>query len=283
MTDATTPSGGQPLCLTCGEPHDFDQQYCLECGARLPAAPSPREDTPIWAWTAVVTLALVAIVSGIVVALLASSDDADASQVALVAQVTTVQPAATEAPEPTPAPEPPVTVPIEGPDAAPPDSTGPDAAPGEGDPELEQQPPVSGEDLLPGVEEPPDSFSDPLGLGPPQPPGQLEPSEPTPPSSPPAPSSAAVDWPSSTDGFTVILSSVPESLGRSQADSRAARARSEGLDEVGVLRSADYDSLRQGYWVTFSGVHDTLNAARAELAGARAAGFPTAYTRRVAG
>lgn len=283
MTDATTQSGGQPLCLTCGEPHEFDQQYCLECGARLPAASSPREETPIWAGTAVVTLALVAIVSGIVVALLASSDDVDASQVALVTQVTTVQPAATEAPEPTPAPEPPVTVPIEG----------PDGAPGEGDPDLEEQPPVSGEDLLPGAEvppesEPPDSFEDPLGLGPPQPPGQLDPPELAPPSSPPTPptptpSGAAVDWPSSTDGFTVILSSVPESRGRSQADSRAARARSEGLDEVGVLRSSDYDSLRQGYWVTFSGVHDTLNAARAELAGARAAGFPTAYTRSVAG
>ena len=78
-----------------------------------------------------VTLALIAIVSGIVVALLASSDDADASQVTLVAQVTTVQPAVIIAPEPTPAPEQAVTVPIEGPDTAPPESTGPgEAIPG---------------------------------------------------------------------------------------------------------------------------------------------------------
>jgi hypothetical protein len=182
---------------------------------------------------------MVAIVSGIIVALLASSDD---PEVALAVQipVTTVETIPPSAPPPEPAPvEPAVTVPLEKADAGSGSAEEPPPAgleePGAGD-----DPPLTAGDVLPGA------------------------------------------WPQDTEGYTIILASIPESRGRSEADSRASAARSAGLDEVGVLLSSSFSSLRWGYWVAFTGVHSTLNAARAELSTARAAGFPTAYTRRIA-
>jgi hypothetical protein len=88
-------------------------------------------------------------------------------------------------------------------------------------------------------------------------------------------------WPAGQSGYTVILASIPEDEGRARADAAAQQALAAGLSSVGVLRSADYSSLRPGYWVAYAGVYDSLAEARATLAQAQAAGFPTAYTRRV--
>jgi hypothetical protein len=90
-------------------------------------------------------------------------------------------------------------------------------------------------------------------------------------------------WPSGESGFTLVLASVVEAQGRTEADAAAQRATTAGLPEVGVLRSSDFSSLRPGYWVAYSGVYDTDAEARAALATAVAAGFPDAYPRRVAG
>ena len=234
VTEAPALGTTRPRCPTCGEPHERDQEYCLECGGRLALAPPHTKESPLWAWAAVVSLAMVAIISGVIIALLASSDDSEIAQVADLPPASQLAPTEPPAPAPTPAPiEDPVTVPLEGPDGEPPPPE--PSAPSDA-------PPLNADDVLPD----PDT-----------------------------------GWPGGTDGFTVILASIPESRGRGQAESRAARAEAAGLDEVGVLLSSQFGSLRAGYWVTFTGVHGSLNAARAELPSARAAGFPTAYTRRV--
>jgi hypothetical protein len=73
-------------CPNCGAPHDVYQEYCLECGRRLPGAYVGgryaevwRRDSPIWLWAALAALLLVALVSGVVVAL-AATDDGKSSE-----------------------------------------------------------------------------------------------------------------------------------------------------------------------------------------------------------
>ncbi|HLM93169.1 MAG TPA: hypothetical protein VK273_05110 [Gaiellaceae bacterium] len=73
-------------CPNCGAPHDVYQEYCLECGRRLPGAYVGgryaevwRRDSPIWLWAALTALLLVALVSGAVVAL-AATDDGKSSE-----------------------------------------------------------------------------------------------------------------------------------------------------------------------------------------------------------
>jgi hypothetical protein len=90
-----------------------------------------------------------------------------------------------------------------------------------------------------------------------------------------------VTWPPSKDGFTVVLKSVPTSKGRSQAESAANKARTNGLSQVGILNSSDFSSMNPGYYVTFTGIYDTESQANAALPNARSKGFPTAYVREV--
>jgi SPOR domain len=94
--------------------------------------------------------------------------------------------------------------------------------------------------------------------------------------------SSAGTWPAGQPGYTVILASVAEAQGRAEADSAAQRATAAGLPQVGVLRSSEFPSLRPGWWVVYSGVYGTDAEARAALPQAQAAGFPSAYPRRVA-
>ncbi len=79
---APPPPAPEPgRCPNCGAPHDVYQEYCLECGRRLPGAYVGgryaevwRRDSPIWLWAALAALLLVALVSGAVVALAATDD-----------------------------------------------------------------------------------------------------------------------------------------------------------------------------------------------------------------
>jgi hypothetical protein len=91
-----------------------------------------------------------------------------------------------------------------------------------------------------------------------------------------------ISWPSGKDGYTVILRSTPTSDGRGPAEAAAQRAINAGLPQVGILDSSNFSSLRSGYYVTFTGVYDTLNEAEAALPRARSAGFPLSYVREVA-
>ena len=81
------PAAAEPpdayLCPRCGAPHDAFQEYCLECGHRLPppgGVTSIREtmwsrQSPLWLWAALAALLLVALISGAIVAVAATDDD----------------------------------------------------------------------------------------------------------------------------------------------------------------------------------------------------------------
>jgi RNA polymerase subunit RPABC4/transcription elongation factor Spt4 len=96
----------------------------------------------------------------------------------------------------------------------------------------------------------------------------------TPAPAPATPPGTPAAWPQGRTAWTVVLAST-----HSQAQARR-RARRFGADgaPVGVLRSDEYSSLAEGFWVVFSGQYET-RAAAAEAA----AGFvgKRAYARRV--
>jgi hypothetical protein len=99
---APPPAPPEPgRCPNCGAPHDVYQEYCLECGRRLPGAYVGgryaevwRRDSPIWLWAALAALLLVALVSGAVVAL-AATDDGKSSEPATSIPVVSTAPSTT--------------------------------------------------------------------------------------------------------------------------------------------------------------------------------------------
>lgn len=90
------------------------------------------------------------------------------------------------------------------------------------------------------------------------------------------------DWPSGTDGWTVVLASYPQTGGRKPADTRAKQARAKGLPQVGVLDSSSYASLHPGYWVVFSGIYGSEAEATSALESARKASGTAAVRHVVA-
>jgi hypothetical protein len=88
-------------------------------------------------------------------------------------------------------------------------------------------------------------------------------------------------WPAATDGFTVVLASVPSGV-RAPATERAKEASEAGLREVGVLSSSEYSSLHPGYLVVFSGIYESRGEAEAAIENARAKGYNDAYAAQVA-
>jgi hypothetical protein len=89
------------------------------------------------------------------------------------------------------------------------------------------------------------------------------------------------EWPADQDGFTVVLASLPVSGGRDQATQKARSAIRAGIDEVGVLDSADFASLHPGFYVVFAGVYPSLEDAEGAVSDATEAGFPNAYAREI--
>lgn len=285
MTDEPAQQPPEPpeaTCPECGAPHEPDQEYCLECGARLPSPWGEPPRSPAWVWGVIGALALVALVSGIVVAVLASRDDQRRSAPALSA-LPAAPPAAAPGPAPPPAPAATDGLTDLGVDTAaiatitlgsiPEPTPGPPA--GLTDPTFTDTSPFptdsgpTGTDGFPTTEPFP-------GLT------DTEPFPVTPPSFPePPPSSGLSDWPTGTSGYTVILSSVPTAEGRSLAEQQAQSAILSGLTSVGVLDSSQFSSLRPGFYVVFTGVFSTLDEAQGTLQQARSAGYPTAYTRRI--
>jgi hypothetical protein len=109
------------------------------------------------------------------------------------------------------------------------------------------------------------------------------PTSPPPATTSPAPGGpgALTTWPAARNGFTVVLESIPSSVGRSFAAARARAASRSGLPQVGVLNSADFSSLHPGYFVVFSGVYATQSAADEARITAAARGYPAAYAREI--
>lgn len=218
----STQSGECPRCGTATEPL---QEYCLECGARLPAATGPgaalaagwqRRDWTgrEWVWPVLVALVVAVLASAAVLIMAAARDDRQSSFVAtqdpIAPPVTATTAVPTTASVPTTAPATPATT------------------------------------------------------------------------APAPPRTGLVRWPEGTDGYTVILASLPTRGGRGDATSRAKDASDAGLPEVGVLNSSAYPSLQPGYFVVFAGVHDTERAAFDALPAARRAGYDAAYVKRIA-
>ena len=222
-------------CPNCGAPHDVYQEYCLECGRRLPGpdvggryAEVWRRDSPIWLWAALAALLLVALVSGAVVAL-AATDDGKSSEPGTSIPVVSTAPSTTS-------------------------TVGVVTTP----PTITINPPTTtlGTTTFSTTTFGTTTFGT-------------------------TTTGSNVTWPPSKDGFTVVLKSVPTSNGRSQAESAANKARTNGLSQVGILNSSDFSSLNPGYYVTFSGIYDSTSQANAALPNARSKGFPTAYVREV--
>jgi hypothetical protein len=76
------PAPDPNLCPRCGAPHDPFQEYCLECGNRLPPPPGVTSyrstiwsrESPLWLWAALVALLLVALIAGAIVAIAATDE-----------------------------------------------------------------------------------------------------------------------------------------------------------------------------------------------------------------
>jgi SPOR domain len=222
------PGGAAGECPRCGAPYAPRQEYCLECGLRLPVtggvvetlAGAWRRRLPYypgdWIWPVLVAFLIAAIAAAVAIVATRSSGGertivATTTQGAVAGSVTTVGP------------------------------TGPETS------------------STPTV-----------------------PTSPAPPPPPPPPAPTAVQaWPAGKSGFTVVLSSVPTSSGRADADRLAKAALKAGLTNVGVLDSSGYSSLHPGYYVVFSGIFDSLAQAQDALASAHSSGYPSAYARPI--
>jgi hypothetical protein len=81
------PAAAEPpdayLCPRCGAPHDAFQEYCLECGHRLPPPGGVTtvrhtmwsRESPLWLWAALLSLLLVALIAGAIVAVAATDGE----------------------------------------------------------------------------------------------------------------------------------------------------------------------------------------------------------------
>jgi hypothetical protein len=88
-------------CPTCGAPHEPFQEYCLECGHRLPSPYGVRRemwtrDSPIWLWAALLALLLVALVAGAIVAVAATRNGEDGTASPSVGPVVSTSPSTTD-------------------------------------------------------------------------------------------------------------------------------------------------------------------------------------------
>ena len=261
--DATTGVGEPPpagevqaLCHRCGAPHDPFQEYCLECGARL----TPRQagsiwrretwtrDSPFWFWAAFLGLLAIALITGAIV-LAATGDDDE--PIAQTGPATTSLTLPTTAATTEPLPE---TV-------TPPTFTG----------TTDVTFPTTG--TTTGVTFPTTTATT----------GTTATTTPTTQpttTTPPPPTGSTATWPLTRSGYTVIVGSFREARGRGPAETRATQARNAGLTQVGIIRSADFSSLRPGWYSVFTGIFDTRAEATTRLSQARAT-YRDAYVRHV--
>jgi hypothetical protein len=235
-----------PACPRCGEPHDHYQEYCLECGARLPGAQIPAafvrtelwsRDSPAWLWAALLALFLVALIAGAIAAVAATKDDEKGRLVV---------------------------------------STGPGttATVGTIDPGTQT---IGTTASIETITSPTTQTVATLNTST----LTTATTATTATTSTTTPSGNIRSWPSGREGYSVFLASVETSKGRDDAEQKANQAIANGLTDVGILNSSDFLTLNPGYYVVFKGVYDTAAAAQSGLATARSSGFPLAYVREV--
>lgn len=249
-TPPTQPAAPDPApraCPRCGAGLAPDQEWCLNCGADVGARVA---DTPRWRVPVIIVGTLLVLALGAVaLALIELADDDQ--------QVAQAPPAQTAAPTPTPTPP-----------AAP---TGEQPAPGEAGATPGATVPEASDDATAGA---PSATATPENEGD----SATGQATPTPTTSPGTTGSTGTiaSWPSGKTAWTVILDSATSA---SAADERANELSSGGTT-VGVLRSDDFSSLNEGYWVVFSGTYDTQSGAESALDGLKAT-VPDAYVRHV--
>jgi hypothetical protein len=241
----TAPHEPRDFCPRCGVAYEPLQEYCLECGARLPTnrgvvgvLASSWQRRFAWYpgdWIWPVGLFFLLTIAATTVVLIANSTRASSAGPAVATTDVPLGPGQTQATVPvistaTVANAPSVTV-----------TTGPlPTAPGS---------PVT----KPGA------------------------TTPTPKPNP----NALAAWPAQKSGYTIVLESLPLTRGKAIAIARARRAKQQGLKDVGVLASSQYSSLHPGYYVVFAGIFGSPAEAAAGVSSARARGFPDAYQTRV--
>ncbi|MDX6485790.1 MAG: hypothetical protein QOF43_943 [Gaiellaceae bacterium] len=229
-------------CPRCGVAYEPLQEYCLECGARLPTnrgvvgvlASSWQRRLEWypgdWIWPVALFLVLTIVATAAV--LVANTTRTSAAGTAVATTDVPVGPGATQ-----------------------------------------QTVPVASTSTLPGAPQPT------ITTGPlPTAPGAPRPGKPPKPRQNP---NALAVWPAGSSGYTTVLESVPVANGKSTAIARARQAKRNGLADVGVLVSSQYSSLHPGYYVVFSGIFRSQSDAASGVSGAHAKGFPDAYQTRV--
>ena len=92
----------------------------------------------------------------------------------------------------------------------------------------------------------------------------------------PSASGSFAGWPAGTTAYTVILWSATT---RSEAESKATEFQAAGQD-VGILDSSDYSSLRGGYFVVFSGQYTDVDQAQSAAEAVQSTA-PGAYAKQV--
>jgi hypothetical protein len=230
-------------CPRCGAPAAASQEYCLECGLRLPAA---RGVVPTlgrawqrrlpwypgdWIWPALLGLVIAAL--GAAGAIASSDDDGDRRSETIVATTSPITRAVTTTPRP---PEPTTTVTAT--------RTRP-AVPRRGRTETKPQ-------------------RTPRPARPAQRPAVR----------------TLVTWPAGRSGYTVVLASLPVARGLEAARAKAREALRARMPRVGVLESSRFSSLHPGYYVVFSGIHETFADAQRTL-GRFPQAFRTGYVRQI--
>ena len=219
----TVPSEVGGTCPRCRAPYDVDQEYCLECGSRLPpsgalppgvASAWRRRTSGSWLAPVLVGLLIAAAMTGIAI-LIARGTDSDARNVLIATGATGFSQPTTET------------------------LTTPETA-------------ETATETEPATTE----------------------AAPTP------PPRTLVDWPPSQSGYTVVIASLPASAGRAQAVRKAREALRSGLPEVGVLESGEFSSLHPGYYVVFSGIHESQRDALRGVLRVQEL-YPAAYLRQI--
>jgi hypothetical protein len=240
-----TPEKLRDYCPRCGVAYEPLQEYCLDCGARLPtnrgvvgvlAAAWQRRLAWYpgdWIWPVLLFAALTAIATTAALAANSAREKAEPILLATTPSVT-VGPGT-----------PPGTLPV---------TTAPASLPTAPTPTITTGP-------LPTAPGTPST-------------------RPTTVPAPGNPNALAV-WPAGQSGYTDVLESLPAPGGRANAVARARRAKRNGLKDVGVLVSSQYSSLHPGYFVVFAGIYRSQAEATAGLSSAHARGFPDAYQTRV--
>jgi hypothetical protein len=238
-----TPEKHRDYCPRCGVAYEPLQEYCLECGARLPTnrgvvgvLASSWQRRFAWYpgdWIWPVSFFFVLTIVATAAVLVANAARSSAQHPLTATTPVTVGPGTTTS-------------------GAPPVSTS--TTPAVPSPTITTGP-------LPTA---PGTGTSPVGTTP----------------TPPNPNALAF-WPAGQSGYTNVLESLPVKNGRAVAVQHARRAKRAGLRQVGVLVSSQYSSLHPDYFVVFQGIYETQAEATAALPAAHAKGYTGAYQTRV--